>query len=253
MKKRIAALLICLIALSFISASALEVDTTPVTLYLTSKDESDFFGAAYDTIEVEGLKGASKVTDVKSSNSKVVEVSSWKKVSTVEHMEGMFEDDDTVYVTRSHTLVIELFACKAGTATISFKIDGKTYKKKYEVRGYANPIRSLVLTGVSDKNLKGKFSKHDWADLKLKKKAGAGYLKLSAAPGWWVRSATLEADSWEEEWKHTFRSEDIFIGSKSMKKRIPAMKKNGAYILTMDFYNLKTGGEQSIRLYIGKW
>ena len=128
-------------------------------------------------------------------------------------------------------------------------MDGKTYKKKITVKGYTNPVKSLVLTGVSSKNLKSYFAKNYYNDMNLSKKAKAGYMKVSAASGWKIKSAWWEDGAAGQQYEFYCFGDN---SASSVNLKIPAMKKAGKYYANMRFINTTTGGEQYIHLNIGE-
>lgn len=233
----LAAALLILTALP--ALAEIEFDSSPVTVYLSDKEGSSYVWADFS---VWGLEKDSKITDVKSSNKKVVQVYS------VQHSQGKtkYTEEDRED-SEWYDAYIENKALKAGTATVSFKVDGTTYKKKITVKGYTNPVKSLVLTGVSSANQKSKFAKGDYANIPLKKNAKAGYLKVSAASGWKIRRVYWY-DRTDDDWD-TYRQFSSGKGVASVKMPVPAMKKTGRYNVEVEFVNTKTGGTKYINLY----
>ena len=219
-----AALLILSVAPAY---AAVEVNWGSGKIYLGSSNDTDTNGTS---IQISGLKSDSKITTIKTSDKKTISLGSldywnyrWK---SLDGNEGNEDYEASIYI----------YAQKKGKATISFKVDGKSYSKSFEVLGYENPIKSLVLTGVSKANLKSKFANRSYAWTKLSKDAKAGDIKLSATNGWKITSIGWNAYNGD----NGYRSFDFESGVSSAKMPIPKMKKKASYNISMTFVNTKT-------------
>lgn len=229
-----ALLVAALLVLSVVPAYAASVDTSAMKVYMGGKDKSDWGWGSFD---INDMKPGDKVTEVKSSNKsvvKIVELDMYQ--STYQYYEG--DESTQNYINAS----IGFSALKPGTATITFKVNGKKYSKKITVVGYANPIKTFKLTGVSKTNLKSKFAKKTSVEEKLKADAKAGYLEVSAASGWKVISAEFsdETDSYEG---YSFYSSK---GVNAVKIAVPKMLKKGRYYVWLNFRNTSTKATQQI-------
>ncbi len=230
-----AALVAVMLVLSALPACAASVDWGSKTIHLTSKSGE----ANFVDIFIEDLNGA-KVTDVKSSKPGVVGIITRRDtVSTLVNYEDEndHEEEDSVR--------IGLIGRKKGSATISFKINGKSYKHTYTVVGYVNPLKSFVLSGISGANLKSKFANGVIVDDKLKADAKAGDLVLTAASGWKIKQVMwVDLKNDEDMTRNTPR------GASSVRMSLPAMKKNGQYAIRMHFINSKTKADTWLIYFI---
>ena len=110
----------------------------------TSKTLLDFSPETLDDKEardsVAGFGQATKVAGLKSSN---------KAVVTAKLSKSTYGTSQTYYT-------IQAVPKKAGTATVSFKCQGKTYKIKVTVKKYVNPVKSVKIgaTTVSGSRFK---------------------------------------------------------------------------------------------------
>ena len=118
---------------------------------------------------------SSKVTNLKTSNKSVVTVSSKIGAKSVAADTRRF-----IYVT----------AKKAGTATVSYKANGTTYKVKLTVKKYTSPLSSLKL---GSSNITSKFQKSSVYTLPYAKYANKNVkLSFKGKSGWTVNANYLE-------------------------------------------------------------
>lgn len=238
MKKLLCITLMAALLLA-VAAPALADVVVPdkVTAYLASTDGSV---ATTGKINIVGIDPTSVIKSVKSSNKKIV------KVNSVMRTDISLEILETGTISAINGATIQYQLLKAGAANVSMKIDGATYKTKVIAKKYANPIKSLVLTGAGSKNLKAKFAKTSWVSEELNAKIQQGTLKLSAASGWkitnvrWVNNNNGLS---MERWLQTPKS--------SITMSIPAMKKSGSYCIKMDFDNTENGATMEVYYWLG--
>jgi len=227
-----------LLILSVMPAYAVSVDWRGAKMYLGSSNKSHTIGFS---VEINDLKANSKITSIKSSDKSIIRLSSldtWD--SSWKNLEN---SDDT---SEDHSASIYLLGMKKGKATVSFKVDGKTYKKEIQVLGFINPIKTFKLTGISSSNLKGKFAKTSYVATNLKSDAKAGSLKVAAASGWKITSVSWSA--WSES---KYRSFDLGSGASSVSMPIPKMTKKGEYNIWIEMINTKTKATASFTYHIG--
>ena len=228
------ALIVALIATVMLTAFA---DT--MTLYMRGKDNGTTF---YESVEVQDVTKDTKITAIKSSDKTVMKVMSLRR-STYTN-----KDMDTGKSTKSYGATISVNLKKLGSATLTYKQDGKSKSQKFVVKSYTNPVSSFVLTGISNKNLKSRFDKHGLADaLQLTRNASAGQLKVTAASGWVITSI-----SWNDTNKNHDHSFYCYNGVSSYALNVPKMTKDGRYYITVDLKNKKTGGSQYVSLSVGQ-
>ena len=149
-----------------------------LTLYSSSaRNYSSPLGTSVSAnISLIGSTGkSSKVTDIKTSNKSVVTVSSKTGAKALAADNFRF-----IYVT----------AKKAGTATVSYKVNGTTYKVRITVKKYTSPFSSLKL---GSSNITSKFQKSSVYTLPYAKYANKNVkLSFKGKSGWTVDAGYLE-------------------------------------------------------------
>ena len=232
-------LAVALLILSLMPAyAAVSVKADSNKIYLDSTGGS--YGWGY--ININGINANSKITDIKSSNTKILRPSSLNKWSS---SYKDFENDENSSADNNASISVR--GLKKGKADITFKVDGKSYKQSFEVLNYVNPVKSFQLTGVGSTNLKSKFAKGSYVDAKLKSNSKAGYVKVSAASGWKIRSVEW-SDQSDNYSSHYFYSEK---GVSSAKVIAPAMKKSGKYSIWVNCINAKNGARLNLTYHLG--
>ena len=224
------ACLLCAALTAGACAVSVSVDTS--TIYMPGDSPASIF--------ITGIKSYEDITDIAVSDPDVIYgigyggSDKWQSLNS----SGTDEEEE-----EECAVELAIYGKKKGSATVSFDIDGKTYKKKFKVVGYANPVKSFVLSGRSSKNLKSSFAKTNEASLKLSSKAKAGYLTVAAASGWKIMSVNLY-----EPGKFSNRGFESGKGVSSAKVWLPALKKNTEYAIDVDFMHKKTKATQSVRM-----
>ena len=122
----------------------------------------------YTSVSISNLTKKSKITDVKSSNKAVVE---FRRVEYHHYSSSTtYSDGSEGYGYNDYYAYIELTAKKTGTATLTYKVDGKKYTTKYVVKAYKNCLESLQVTGInSGKNIASKYKKSNMFESKNSK------------------------------------------------------------------------------------
>ena len=227
------ALVVALIATVMMTAMA-----ETVTLYMQGKDNGTNF---YQSLDVQNVTKNTKITNIKSSNKNVMKVLALHKSTST------YKSLDTGKTETSYGASITVNLKKLGTATVTYKKDGEPVSQKYAVKAYSNPISSLVLTGISSKNLKSRFDQHGIADpLSLTKNAGAGKLKAKAASGWVITSVSWRDQA--EDCEHYYFN---YRGVSSCALNVPKMIKGNGYHISIDLRNKATGGTLYVSMNIG--
>lgn len=130
-------------------------------------------GGVYHYLTVTGMKGSQKIKSLKSTNSRVVRI----------------PRTDIMGSTFSYSVE------KPGTATISFKISGKTYKMEIHVKKYTNPAKSITIAGIKNKGKSNLASLADKATytqkIKLAKTIKNCQIKVVAKKGWKIQEISL--------------------------------------------------------------
>lgn len=162
---------------------------------------------AYPKPSTESLASlSSKVSGLKSSN---------KAVVTVKLSESTYGTSQTYYT-------ILAVPKKAGTATVSFKCQGKTYKIKVTVKKYVNPVKSVKIGATTVPGSRFKSSSE----------TGLSYAKFAGKK---VKTTVTLAKGW-------MRSESVANGSK-----IPVAGGKGFRIM-FTAVNSKTGIKERITI-----
>ncbi len=215
-----------LCAAAFPALAEIKLVPESTTMYLNSRNGKAF--SATRDIVINGIGLDSKITNPKSSKSAVLSID--HLTLSKDHLE-LFPGEavDQIYA----TLSVKLH--KPGKSTVSVKVDGKTYKSKLNVAQYVNPIKSLVITGISGKNLKSQFSTSGSASATLTSDAKAGQVRLTAASGWRIRQ--IGFISLEDTIIHERKT-----GGTTIKLPIPAMKMGNYCVIAAKFQNIATGG-----------
>ena len=228
-KKTIRGLLCVALAISMLCASALaEIELIPQskTMYLNSRDGKGL--STTREIAISGINSDSKITAPKSSKPSVLKID---HLTVLNEHTVPYEGEKVEH--SSATLFVGLN--KPGRSTVSVNVDGETYRTKLKVAQYVNPVKKLVVTGISGKNLKSLFRTSGSAVGTLASNAKAGQVVLTAADGWRIR-------------KIGFISLDGTIvierktGVKTYRMSVPAMKKGSVYLITAMIENAATGG-----------
>lgn len=156
-----------------------------------------------------------KVTNIKNSNTKVVEV-----------YEAQFEGSN-------NRLVFDVK--KAGVAkTVSYKYKGKKYKIRVKVVEYTNPLKKLTFGSKNAKNMAKRFNTSARTELKTKVFAGKT-IKVKPKTGWSVVSidCTYSTNS-------SYKTKTIKNGGTIPKK---------AYYLRITVKNNETGMIEELDLW----
>lgn len=227
-----AAMAVALLAVTLLPAFAVSVDWGPTTVHLLSKDGEPYFT---DDIAISDLNGA-KVTNIKSDKKSVISIASF---TTETRSFTNYDDEDDRE--EEDKAAIGLKARKKGSAVISFKVGSKTYKKTYTVLAYVNPVKSFVVTGINNSNMKSVFAQNAIANGKLSANAKAGDWKVTAANGWKIQKA-----DWLDLKNDDIMFQQFSKGAASISMYIPAMKKTGQYMFRLHLINIKTKAEVNI-------
>jgi len=217
-------------------------DDNPMKIMWTTTEKTSSY---YTTsLYIGSLTKKSTVTDVKSSKPSVVSIDYVAKYNSTS--ETKYFDPDRKETGSSSYVSIGLKIKKTGKATISFKVDGKTYKKVITAVSYENPVKSFQLTGVSTKNMKSLFAKKNYAEESLSKNAKAGAVKVTAAKGWKVKRIYWEDYSDYSDREYGFGSN----GAATASMAIPSMKKNTSYYIYIQLRNEDLGVDQTVYYYL---
>ncbi|MCR5467783.1 MAG: hypothetical protein K6F37_02375, partial [Lachnospiraceae bacterium] len=159
-------------------ALAVVVVLAPATAQakLTVPSSIEMYAGNSGYISLDGVKSIKKITDIKSSDKSVVYVT--EKSAYTNEYEGLSYKGKG----SSGSGSLYLYAPKTGTATVSFKVSGKSYSTKVTVLAYSNPLKSFKING---KEVASKFKKSSYVNAKKLKKTVKNF-KISAKPasGW---------------------------------------------------------------------
>lgn len=155
-----------------------------------------------------------KLTKVKSSNAKVVEVRPW--------------GDDW-----KDSSGITIVGLKKGKATITYTYKGKTRKVKVVVKKYSNPIKTLK---IGKKNYAGKLKKYSSVNLAKWNACNGKKLSVTPAKNWKIVSIKCSYNNgdWSEHY------------AKKVKNGGKLPKAANGEVLVIVLKNTKNGGHQTI-------
>lgn len=173
-------------ALLFALALTTLGSTTVHATIETPKDHVSYFtektiSVHYGSFQIKGMKKNQKIVSLKSSNTNIL------------RPDGAWRYEDG-------RVLIGYFYFKPGTVTISFKIEGKTYRTKVYLKEYVNPVKTCSISGIS------KNGQKDLASL-TKQKNSCGKLKCIEA-----KSRRVQASA-KEGWK----IQEIQVGKRTPK------------------------------------
>lgn len=196
------------------------------TIYIWQKDEIYEDELSYVLFPLSKNVSVKKVKNVRSSNKKVLEVT-------------------RIYnkrVGKKKAVVMDVWAKKTGTATVTFKYNTKTYKLRYTIKKASNGLKSVRISGVSG-DYAPKFNAHWYCDVKNKKVPAN--VKITARPNWKIKKVTVTSMS-------ALDGKTIF---KSSKGKTSVTVKDKAFRTIMEIeiecHNGKTGEEEVYRLQFG--
>ncbi len=142
--------------------------------------------------------------------------------------------------------LIDFTGKKAGTSTISFKVDSKTYKTKVTVKKYTNPIKTLKVTGVSSgKNIASKVKKTREANVSLKKTKKNAKLTIKTAKNWKITEVYVTDTTTTSAKTKVNKTYKKGISKKKTYK-LKTLNKNHSYFISLTLKNKKNGGVQYI-------
>lgn len=216
-------LMLLVLSPSFLVSAAPSVPAE-VTGYLGGEGA----GAFGVVIKVSGLSSSQKIkkSSIKSSDTSVV--SGYPQISY-----------------SGKTATIQLSAIKAGTAIISFKIDGIEYTTKATVRNYKNPSKSVTVTNVkygSKSNLATGWRKGAYyAGPDLSKTTSNAVIKIKAKSGWKVRNIRLYPMFGSTKYFTRNYSKPKSNVSLKLNKNLTKTENNG-YFLEITYVNTQNKG-----------
>ena len=119
-----------------------------VCVYLIPEKKGRYFEGGR-LITVSGLKDNQSIgKNIKSSNKSVAIVTGVQHTHITDTYENF--NKKTTKKNSSKNADIKVTIKKPGTSTISFQIDGKTYKTKVKAYKYVNPLKSLTISGYNN-------------------------------------------------------------------------------------------------------
>lgn len=211
----LAAMLVLMTVVIPVQAKTVTQPSRVLTLYSSSaRNYTSPLGTSVSAnyYVVGSVAKTAKVTDIKTSNKSVATIAA--KVGA-----GSASSRKFIYVT----------AKKAGTATVSYKTSGTTYKVKVTVKKYTSPISTLSLNGSSIGSKLQKSSVYTLSYAKYaQKKVKVSY---KAKSGWTVTANYLDKAG-------KFNAAII-----KNNKTIKVTKKNS--MLLLDAVNAKTGQSET--------
>lgn len=193
-KKFLVAAMACMLAVTTVAPMTAEAaPSAPKTQTVYHRGKGTVL---YSSIYISGTDEDTKITNVKSSKSAVVKPSYYRirsdkyKYQDLESSYNVEENDGYAYV--------GFKALKAGTAKLSYKIDGKSFSTTIKVLAYKNPLKTANILGIkngSSTNLASKVKSSSVADLKLSKTSSNEKVTFKANSGWKITQVEVANDS----------------------------------------------------------
>ena len=249
MKKAAALLLVALMVITMAPSSVFASARKPKEAFKTSQtvymQPNSYGGDTSISIQLGDLAKSKTISNVKSSNTAVLQpYRLYRRISTSTETDLTTNKVTNTYSDNSGS--ISMYAKKTGTATISFKADKKNYSCKVTVLAYTNPVKTLKFAGIGTTNFKSLFKKY--ADNNngsaLKANAKAGFIQLTAASGWKIKSAQFSKYNSDHTYFFDCWSEESCPSS--IKMWFPSVKKGVGFYFYLTFVNTKTGGELQV-------
>ncbi|MCR5271550.1 MAG: hypothetical protein K6E13_00995 [Lachnospiraceae bacterium] len=217
-----------------INALAAVSAPSSVTLYAGSTDGSS---TRTTYISISGLKKSSTIKSVKSSKKSVA---AYYSKSLSSYITEYASSSSSGY--KSYSGDIEVLCKKAGSATISYKIDNKTYKTKVNVKKYTNPVKSLKING---KDVASKFKKSSYVSAKKPSKTIKNFkVSATAASGWKITSISCSESAESDSTNGSLSNYNK--GLKSRTLIIDRVKKGSSCYINVYCVNTKTNGTLNI-------
>ena len=179
-----------------------------VTTYLQGKK-------GYSYVDVTCKKG--KLTKVKSSNTKVVDVYPW----------GEDWKDANGFT---------IVGLKKGKATVTYTYKGKKYKVKVVVKKYSNPVKVLK---VGKKNYARKLKKNCYIEVKKWSAWKGKKINVTPANGWKIKSIKYIS----------VNSNYTKYSTKKVRNGGKLPKKSGVMEVIINLQNTKNGANQIVYAY----
>lgn len=133
---------------------------------------------------------------------------------------------------------------KAGKATVTFKTGGKTYKMKFKVLAYKNPLKTFK---VEDESLAGKFKKYSLSSLTYT--GDTAKIKVSPNKGWKLKSIKYKA------YKYDTENDSVKSYSKTVKNKTSVTFKDSSWdshYIFVKMYNSSKHLTETIELYVDR-
>ena len=231
--------LICTVMAALMIASALvpalgvSVDTSNATIYLAG------WPYRYELV-ISNLDKKDRITNIRSSNPSVLQPRELVRETSdsIPLVDGGSDYSDDY-------AVLHLRPKQKGTATISFKVSGQTFRKRITVVDYVNPISALYITPVSKSNLKSKFASSNSASMQVKRTRSAGTLTVKAARNWKITRVRWMVEGLDPIYIRTIES---IGGLSTAKLNVDKLKKNANYECRVHLFNTRNGATQTICL-----
>ena len=142
---------------------------------------------------------------------------------------------------------IMAYAKKAGSATVSFKAGGKSYKVKVTVKGYANPVSYIKVGGT--KLSATKFKKTNVASLKYAKFANKNCkITVKPAKGWKLSGKIQFLSDYYESDGYKVPTQTLVVNKKNVVIKGRKPSKSFSPCLQLVLVNSKTGISEIVRI-----
>lgn len=246
-KKLIVTFLTLALALSCVPCTATEIQAAPK---VQRSQKYYFFRWPCDiVINADNLSKTQKIerSSIRSSKNNM-------KVKSVKY--------HTIEGRRGATLTITVK--KAGTSTISFKINKKKYQTKVIAKKYVNPVKHISISGIKNGNstdLAGLTKNFDMAQ-SLKPyvtTAENAKIQVEAINGWKIKKISAypmpDYSNLDKEYNYKFKNVNTTYKNPLSKTTINVgeIQKEGHYSIFIGFINTKTKDVISLEYNVNWW
>lgn len=240
-------------AVPVVSVEAAVDYPTAVTLNRTSTKYE-----TYSSFSVDGLSKSTKIypKTLKSTNKAVLVPWYMQKYylgyeSTTNYLDdnGNLSGDPSKYGYSDYYAYIGFRTKKAGTATLSYKIDKTNCKTKVTAKAYKNPLKTANIAGIkngSSTNLASKLKNENYAYFNMKSKKNDATVKFVANSGWRITNVEVENKTSGTTYRMTNYGKGV--GSKSL--NIGDVKKTDVLEIEVNLTNTKDGTSQYCTFYV---
>lgn len=246
--------LVMVFGMTITTAAAPSVPTK-ITTYLSSKT----YNAVDYSVYIGNLKSSSKISSVKSSKPALLTYTGYRKSYSTSGSEYFPASGSASGTPTKNKEYYAYLYCQMGigSATLSYKIDSKTYKTSFKVYKYENPIKSIKIKGVnSDKSFASSYKERNSASFALSKTISNATVVVTPVSGWKITKISYSCyNSADNSSSSDSRSSYGTVTYKTPRSAQTSYKmanfKKGQYSYVYIYLqNTKTGTSQTCTVYL---